>query len=295
MSLKICKECSREYSDTLDSCPHCGFTESSSIVYIYGYIEPEVFGIDPNVIIYVEGKEVAKVGRNENIKLIISEPCTISFKYDELSNSCYVNPGDAIVLSFDKLTGFLSPKVMGKEKATCEQSNKKTNDSNNKVLVSVITGMIVALFTMVVTMVVLRYNQESADYTSATYRDANYHESYTNSDGNYHESYTNSSYKEEKKDSKFNQPSWLIGSWRCKLDGNGVLIVNLFPNDASIKIISGYEIIADIEYDYWTIADFDDMLYLINDGERVKDSPHFNVDHVNQTIVSLTGERFQRH
>lgn len=291
MSLKTCKECSREYSDTLDSCPHCGFTESSSIVYIYGYREPELFGIDPNVIIYVDGKEVAKVGRNENIKLIINEPCTISFKYDELSNSCYVNPGDAIVLSFDKLTGLLSPKVMGKEKATCEQSNKKTNDSSNKVLVSVITGLIVALFTMVV----LRYNQDSADYTSDTYRDANYHESYTNSNGNYHDSYTNSSYKEEKKDSKLNQPSWLIGSWRCKLDGNGVLIVNLFPNDASIKIISGYKVIADKEYDYWTIADFDGMLYLINEGERVKDSPSFYVDYENQAIVSHTKERFQRH
>lgn len=90
-----------------------------------------------------------------------------------------------------------------------------------------------------------------------------------------------------------NRPSWLMGSWRTPLDEGGVLIVNLYSNDAYVKIMNGFSLVSEIKYDSWAVLD--NMLYLANDGEKVKDSPSFYIDFNNRTIIGHGGERFQKH
>ena len=93
---------------------------------------------------------------------------------------------------------------------------------------------------------------------------------------------------------KSNLPGWLVGSWRSPLDGNGVLIVNLYPdNSTDVKIMNGFTLVSKIEYDGWTI--FDNMLYLYNNGEKIKESPSFYIDFNNHIIIGHNGERFQKH
>lgn len=144
MALKTCKECSREYSDTLENCPHCGYSESSSKVTIYGY--REAFALNPDVKIFIDGSEVAKVGRNESIELNIDKPCTIKFECSLRSTSCYVRPGESIILSFNRMTGTFSSTVTSNANATNELSNNNTKDSNNVVWVIVIIAILFLIY-----------------------------------------------------------------------------------------------------------------------------------------------------
>ena len=95
------------------------------------------------------------------------------------------------------------------------------------------------------------------------------------------------------KQDESNKPGWLIASWRTPLNGGGALIVNLYPKDADVRIMNGFTLVSKMEYDNWTVLD--NMLYLINDGERVADSPSFYVDFNNRSILGHNGERFQKH
>lgn len=89
------------------------------------------------------------------------------------------------------------------------------------------------------------------------------------------------------------KPSWLVGSWRTPLGDTGALIVNVNYDDASVWIMNGVFLESRIDYEDWTV--FDDMLYLINNGEKLKDSPSFYIDYNNRTIIGHGGERFQKH
>ena len=105
MALKICKECNREYSDTRDTCPHCGFVDSKKVV-IYGYTEN--FAINPDVKVYLNDRLVASVAHNSKAEIEIDGACELRFKCSIRSTRCFVNPGDAVVMAFNRTTGSLT-------------------------------------------------------------------------------------------------------------------------------------------------------------------------------------------
>ena len=142
MTLKVCKECSREYSDTLDACPHCGFVDSTKVT-IYGYTES--FAINPDVSIYKDGVQIASVSKSDKITLNITEPCELKFKSSIRSAKCYVRPGDAVVLSFNRTTGGLSATVTSKENAATEINIKKGKDSTRIIWIIIICAILFAL------------------------------------------------------------------------------------------------------------------------------------------------------
>ena len=126
MALKTCKECSKQYSDTLDACPHCGYVDSSKVT-IYGYTE--TFAISPDVKIYKDGELIGRVGANSKIDITISKPCRLKFSCSMRSDECYVKPGDNVVLSFNRITGGLSASVTSKDNVMHEINEKKGKDS----------------------------------------------------------------------------------------------------------------------------------------------------------------------
>ena len=142
MALKVCKECSREYSDTLDACPHCGFVDSTKVT-IYGYTES--FAINPDVSIYKDGVQIASVSKSDKITLNITEPCELKFKSSIRSAKCYVRPGDAVVLSFNRTTGGLSATVTSKENAATEINIKKGKDSTRIIWIIIICAILFGL------------------------------------------------------------------------------------------------------------------------------------------------------
>lgn len=126
MALKICKECAKQYSDTLEACPHCGFVDSSKVT-IYGYTE--TFAISPDVKIYKGDELIGQVGANSKTEITISEPCLLKFSCSMRSDECVVNPGDCVVLSFNRVTGGLSATITNKEDVMDEISYKRGKDS----------------------------------------------------------------------------------------------------------------------------------------------------------------------
>ena len=124
----------------------------------------------------------------------------------------------------------------------------------------------------------ISYKKENTE--SYSYQEENNYE--------YEEDYTTNN-----KNQSSNKPSWLIGSWRTPLGDTGALIVNVNRDDANVWIMNGVSLVNRIDYEDWTV--FDDMLYLINDGERLIDSPSFFIDYNNRTIIGHTGERFEKH
>ena len=142
MALKVCKECSREYSDTLDACPHCGFVDSNKVT-IYGYTES--FAINPDVSIYKDGVQIASVSKSDKITLNITEPCELKFKSSIRSAKCYVRPGDAVVLSFNRTTGGLSATVTSRDNAATEINIKKGKDSTRIIWIIIICAILFGL------------------------------------------------------------------------------------------------------------------------------------------------------
>ena len=141
----------------------------------------------------------------------------------------------------------------------------------------------------VILVIVFSLRQLNSSY----YYDESWDETYE--EEMYEDTYGESPYNSETtlKQQETNKPSWLIGSWRAPIGDTGVLIVNLYPNDADIKIMNGFTLINKIDYDGWTI--FDNMVYLASDGEKLKDSPSFYIDYENRRILGHSGERFQKH
>ena len=142
MALKVCKECNREYSDTLEACPHCGFVDSTKVT-IFGYTES--FAINPDVSIYKDDVQIASVSKSDKISLNITEPCELKFKSSMRTARCYVKPGDAVVLSFNRTTGGLSATVTSKENAATEINIKRGNDSTRIIWIIIICAILFGL------------------------------------------------------------------------------------------------------------------------------------------------------
>ncbi|MBE6241139.1 MAG: hypothetical protein E7115_06540 [Bacteroidales bacterium] len=140
MALKLCKECKKEYSDTLEACPHCGFREDNTVV-IYGYTE--TFAVNPAVEITKDEALLATVSRNSKVELEIAEPCELKFKSSFRTTRCMVKPGDAVVLSFNRMTGSLNATVTSKENSATEINIKKGKDGT-RIIWAII--LIIALF-----------------------------------------------------------------------------------------------------------------------------------------------------
>ena len=142
MALKVCKECNREYSDTLEACPHCGFVDSTKVT-IFGYTES--FAINPDVSIYKDDVQIASVSKCDKISLNITEPCVLKFKSSMRTARCYVKPGDAVVLSFNRTTGGLSATITSKENAATEINIKRGNDSTRIIWIIIICAILFGL------------------------------------------------------------------------------------------------------------------------------------------------------
>lgn len=97
--------------DDAKFCPKCGATINKSVVYIYGYTE--WYLIKHDVRVFLNNKEVARVGRNELIELNIDKSCTLEFRSNFRPTRYYVkvDPGDYIVLSTNRFTGSLKHTV----------------------------------------------------------------------------------------------------------------------------------------------------------------------------------------
>ena len=156
----------------------------------------------------------------------------------------------------------------------------------NKHLFLILTGLII--LTLIISFLVV-LNEEEYEYEDEytySYQEENNDE--------YEEDYEiEETYTSNNKNQSSNKPSWLIGSWRTPLGDTGALIVNVNRDDANVWIMNGVSLVNRIDYEDWTV--FDDMLYLINDGERLIDSPSFFIDYNNRTIIGHTGERFEKH
>jgi hypothetical protein len=126
MALITCKECAKEYSDTLKACPHCGYQEKNSVI-VYGYTE--AFAVNPAVEITKDGALLATVSRNAKVELNISEPCELKFKSSFRTCKCNVKPGDAVILSFNRVTGSLTATTTSQDNSSTEINIKKGNDS----------------------------------------------------------------------------------------------------------------------------------------------------------------------
>ena len=156
----------------------------------------------------------------------------------------------------------------------------------NKHLFLILAGLIILIlivsFVTVLNEKEYEYNDE---YTYSYQEESNdeYEEDYE-----IEETYTTKNNKQSN-----DKPNWLIGSWRTPLGDTGALIVNVYYDDASVWIMNGAFLESRIDYEDWTV--FDDMLYLINNGEKLKDSPSFYIDHNNRTIIGHGGEQFQKH
>ena len=142
MALKTCKECSKQYSDTLEACPHCGYVDSSKVT-IYGYTE--TFAISPDVKIYKDGVLIGKVGANSKIDITISQPCRLKFSCSMRSDECYVKPGDNVVLAFNRVTGGLSASVTNKDNVMCEINEKKSKDSKRWIWIIIFVAICLAV------------------------------------------------------------------------------------------------------------------------------------------------------
>lgn len=142
MALKVCKECGKEYSDTIEACPHCGFVDSSKVT-IFGYTES--FAINPDVSIYKDDVQIASVRRNDKTTINITEPCELKFKSSMRTAKCFVRPGDAVVLSFNRATGSLNATVTSKGNAATEINIKKGNDSTRIIWIIIICAILLGL------------------------------------------------------------------------------------------------------------------------------------------------------
>ena len=93
---------------------------------------------------------------------------------------------------------------------------------------------------------------------------------------------------------KVQRPSWIEGQWRCPLeDGMGALIVNLWNNKTSVKIMNGFSLVREIHYDGWTVLN--DCVYLYKNGDRGADSPHFQIDYFREKLKTSDGQYMQKH
>lgn len=82
--------------------------ESNGNIVIHGY--SEVYAINPNVKVYVNGTLVGEVSRNGELALNIAGPCQMKFSCSFRSTTINVDPQTCsdVWLSFNRLTGSLN-------------------------------------------------------------------------------------------------------------------------------------------------------------------------------------------
>lgn len=117
------------------------YTNTGKKVTVYGYTE--AFAVNPSVKVLVKGVEIAEVARNESREIIIDGPCTMEFRCSLRTARCFVNPGEAVVLSFNRTTGSLGATVTTNEQVSNVIGNKKSSDSTRLILT--IVGVILLL------------------------------------------------------------------------------------------------------------------------------------------------------
>lgn len=145
MALKVCKECGREHSETIKTCPHCGYIDVAKVT-IFGYIES--FVVNPDVKIYKDGIQIGRVSKGGKITLDITEPCELKFKSSIRSAKCYVRPGDAVIISFNRTTGRLSATVTKEESAESVINTNKSADYTRISLVLIICSVVCILMSI---------------------------------------------------------------------------------------------------------------------------------------------------
>lgn len=158
---------------------------------------------------------------------------------------------------------------------------------NKKILIG--TGVsIAAMYIIILIVPVIRpilvekleVKQEISERSYTEYREAS-EETYQSSTGTSNKP-------------KVQRPGWIEGQWRCPLeDGMGALIVNLWNDETSVKIMNGFSLVREIHYDGWTVLD--DCVYLYNNGDRVADSPHFQIDYFREKLKTSDGRYMQKH
>ncbi|MBQ5710058.1 MAG: hypothetical protein IIV76_01435 [Alistipes sp.] len=145
MALKVCKECGREHCDTIKTCPHCGYVDVAKVT-IFGYIES--FVVNPDVRIYKDDIQIGRVSKGGKITLDITEPCELKFKSSIRSAKCYVRPGDAVIISFNRTTGRLSATVTKEESAKTVININKSADYTRISWVLIICSVVCILMSI---------------------------------------------------------------------------------------------------------------------------------------------------
>ena len=112
-------------------------------VTIVGYNEP--FALNPDVSIYCQGVEIAKVGKGKQIVLEIDQPCELEFKCSLRSTKLTVAPDMCVLLSFNRTTGALVAVPTTEENLEAEKTNMSKKD-NNKLVVTFVIAFILILF-----------------------------------------------------------------------------------------------------------------------------------------------------
>ena len=86
--------------------------ENNGNIVIHGYTE--VYAINPNVKVYVNGTFVGEVSRNGELPLNIAGPCQMKFSCSFRSTTINVDPQmcSDVWLSFNRLTGSLNAQFM---------------------------------------------------------------------------------------------------------------------------------------------------------------------------------------
>lgn len=116
---------------------------TTNTVTIHGYTEP--FAVNPDVKILMNGVEIAKVSRNGSQVIAITEPCILEFKCSFRTAKCYVQPGQEVILSFNRTTGSLGATVTSKENVAVEMMQKKGSDQNRLVITMIVCAALFGL------------------------------------------------------------------------------------------------------------------------------------------------------
>jgi hypothetical protein len=142
MALITCKECNKEYSDTLEACPHCGYKVADGVT-VHGYTE--TFAVNPSVEVLKDGLLVSNVSRNDIVKIPTSEPCKLKFKCSFRSAECFARPGDHVLLAFNRITGSLDAKVTDDKNAQTEMEIVKGKGRSRTLWSFIICAALLAL------------------------------------------------------------------------------------------------------------------------------------------------------
>jgi len=98
-------------------------------VTILGYTE--AFAVNPSVKIYKDGQRLGEIGRHGKMELDIDAPCELKFKAWWHCETRRVNPGDWVLLSFNRFWGTLNSTITDKENYQFALDKAKGDDTRN--------------------------------------------------------------------------------------------------------------------------------------------------------------------